>query len=73
MKSINVFLQPTDKYHNQNVWENCAAILAKRSDEELSYYLVELLEWLQDLNWPGALVILDRLKAFSGEKLKKLF
>lgn len=25
------------------------------------------------MNWPGALVILDRLKVFSGEKLKKPF
>ena len=28
-----------------------------------------LLKWLQDLNWPGALLILDRLKIFSGKKL----
>ena len=67
VKSINVFLQPTDKYHNKNVWENCAAILAERSDEELSYYLIELLKWLQDMNWPGAFCISDRMKQYRDE------
>lgn len=73
VENINVFLQPCNKNYNINVWDNCAKILSKRTDDELSPYLVELLDWLQDLNWPGALVILDRLKAFSGEKLKKPF
>ena len=27
---------------------------------------------MQDLNWPGAAVILSRLKTVSGEKLKRL-
>lgn len=36
-------------------------------------YLIELLEWLQDLNWPEALTIAERLKIFSGEKLKDAF
>lgn len=73
VENISVFLQPCNKKYNKNVWDNCAKILSKRTDDELSPYLVELLEWLQDLNWPGALVILDRLKVFSGEKLKKPF
>ncbi len=73
VENINVFLQPCNKKYNKNVWDNCAKILSKRTDDELSPYLVELLDWLQDLNWPGALVILDRLKVFSGKKLKKPF
>lgn len=32
-----------------------------RSDEELLPYMFMLLEWLQDINWPGALIIYDRL------------
>lgn len=36
-----------------SVWDNCAKILSERTDKELSPYLVELLEWLQDLNWLG--------------------
>lgn len=73
IENFNVFLQPCNKNYNKNVWDNCAEILSERTDEELSPYLVELLGWLQDLNWPGALQILDRLKIFSGEKLKRPF
>ena len=56
-----------------SVWECCAQILCEKSDLVLEPYLDRLLEWLQDLNWPGALIILDRLKFFAGEKLKKPF
>ena len=56
-----------------SVWECCAQVLCEKTDMVLEPYLDSLLEWLQDLNWPGALIILDRLKIFSGEKLKKPF
>lgn len=56
-----------------SVWECCAEILARKPDVVLEPYLGDLLKWLQDLNWPGAVVILDRLKTFSGEKLKNPF
>ncbi|MBQ9119946.1 MAG: DivIVA domain-containing protein, partial [Lachnospiraceae bacterium] len=46
-----------------------ALILAEKSDEELSPHLIQLMEWLQDLNWPGAVCIQDRLKAFSKNRL----
>lgn len=65
VKCINVFLQPLHKEHNKNVWENCAKILSQRSDEELSPYLIQLLEWLQDMNWPGAFCILSRMKRYE--------
>lgn len=73
IETINAFIQPCNKKHNKNVWENCAKILSDKTDEELSPYLVELLHWIQDLNWPGALIILDRLKIFSGKRLKRPF
>ena len=38
-------------------------------DEELAPYLIELMEWLQDMNWPGAFCILDRLKKMTGDSL----
>jgi len=56
-----------------SVWECCAQILCEKTDLVLEPYLDRLLEWLQDLNWPGALLILDRLKIFSGKKLKTPF
>lgn len=56
-----------------SVWECCAQVLCEKSDMILEPYLDNLLEWLQDLNWPGALLILERLKFFSGKKMKKAF
>ena len=65
VQSINVFLQPCNSTINKNVWENCAIVLAEKSDEDLSPYLGELLAWLQDMNWPGAFRILNRLQEYS--------
>lgn len=59
------FIQPLTPKHNKNVWENCAVIIAEKSDENPKPYLVELLEWLQDMNWPGAFCILNRLQKYA--------
>lgn len=64
-ENIVPFIQPLTPKHNKNVWENCAIIISQKSDEKIKPYLVELLEWLQDMNWPGALCILDRLCKYS--------
>ncbi len=64
-ENIVPFIQPLTPKHNKNVWENCAVIISQKSDEEIKPYLVELLEWLQDMNWPGAFCILDRLCKYS--------
>lgn len=56
-----------------SVWEQCAIILSEKTDDELVPYLTSILQWLYDLNWPGALTILNRLKKFSGKQLKKSF
>lgn len=67
---LNVFMQPMDKQFNKNIWENCAVILSGKEDELLTPYLFELLDWLQDLNWPGSIVILERLQKYQDyEKL----
>ena len=68
MDTIIPFIQPLTPKHNKNVWENCAAIIAEKSDDDLSPYLVELLEWLQDMNWPGAFGILNRLQKYSDKQ-----
>lgn len=65
MKTIIPFIQPLTPKHNKNVWENCAVIIAEKSDQKLASHLIELLEWLQDMNWPGAFCILDRLKKYA--------
>ena len=56
---LSVFLQPRE---SKSVWENCARVLIEKSDLELELYLIDLFKWLQDMNWPGAELIYDRLK-----------
>lgn len=65
IRCINVFLQPGHAGHVKNVWDNCAKILYQKSDEELRPYLCEMLEWLEDSNWPGYFTILDRLMKYK--------
>ena len=64
IKCINVFLQPGLPY-GKSVWNNCAKILSERTNEELSPYLIDLMEWLQDMNWPGAFDIYARIKRMN--------
>ena len=66
--NIEAFLQP-GKPFGKSVWENCAKILYKKTDSELLPYISQLLEWLQDLNWPGADIIYQRLLNFPEEKI----
>ena len=40
--------------------------LALASDAEVSEKLIELLEWVQDINWPVAPLICDRLKKIGS-------
>lgn len=70
IKNLSLLIMPPAA---PSVWEQCANILAEKSDNELEPFLGNLLEWMQDLNWPGALIIMDRLKVFSGTKLKAPF
>lgn len=66
---ISKFIQP-EEYGNKSIWENCAIILSSKTDGELEPYVSKLLEWLQDINWPGAMTIAKRLKIYSGRELK---
>ena len=65
VKCINVFILPEHLECSKNVWENCAKILAGRTDKELVPYLTDILLWIEDMNWPGAMIILERMKKFS--------
>lgn len=64
---IEVFLQPGPPY-GKRVWDKCAEILSEKTDEELSPYLVELMEWLKDMDWPGAYCVLERLKRYKDSE-----
>lgn len=68
VKCFNVFLQPGHSKYKKNVWDNCAMILAEKTDAELRPYVRELFEWLADLNWPGAFCIWDRLKQYEDQE-----
>lgn len=69
IKCYSVFLQPFGLKHSKDVWENCAKILSSFPDEILQYCSRGMLEWLGDINWPGAEIILDRLIEFSDTSL----
>ena len=69
IEDISELIQPD--VGGKSAWDNCAKVLCKKTDEQLEPYLCGLLEWIQDINWPGAMLILGRLKHFSGIKLKE--
>ena len=69
IKCFNVFFQPGCSFYGKNVWDNCARIISEKTDEELAPYLPEMMEWLQDMNWPGAFCILERVKKYEGRGL----
>lgn len=60
VKDISIFIQPEG---DKSIWENCAKVIASKKNEELRQYLKELFDWISDLNWPGALIILEKLKS----------
>ena len=63
IKNLFPFIQPiiVPPEASKMVWEPCAKVVAMRSDEELEPFMFMLLEWIQDLNWPGATIIYNRL------------
>lgn len=66
VSDLYVFIQPVSPDYHKNVWENCAKIRCKHSDTALEPYLTALLKWLQDLTWPGALRIMERLSTYQN-------
>lgn len=67
IKHLSVLIQPIE---SKSLWENCAKVLVEKSDEELCPYFTELFKWLKDLNWPGAYLIYDRLKAVPSKDIE---
>ena len=68
VKCIKVFIFPKHERCYKNVWENCAKILANKSDEIIYPYIRDMLEWIKDDNIPGSTIILERLKKMSEPK-----
>lgn len=68
IKYLDYFFQPFIDNESKTLWENCALVLSKRTDNELSTWLIQCFAWLQDMNWPGAFIIADRLHKYCDEK-----
>ena len=67
IKNFNVFFQPRSIENCKLVWRNCAIIISSKSDSELLTYIDELFTWIQDINWPGAVLIEERLKEMKDK------
>lgn len=63
MKDISIFMQPGG---DKSIWENCAKVIVNKENKELKKYLKDLFDWISDLNWPGALIILEKLKSMPA-------
>lgn len=64
---VDPFVLPLTSKYNKNIWHNCSIIVSKRDDETLRPYLYRLMQWVEDLNWPGALKVLRRLKQYESD------
>lgn len=64
-RCLEVFFQPIACDYSKDVWANCAIVIAKHSDDELAPYILDMLIWLQDMNWPGAEIIEKRLICYK--------
>lgn len=73
LNDISPLILPIHSKYNKNIWDNCAKIVSNRTDEYLVPYLSKVFEWLQDLNWPGAFIIAERLKTFNGKLLAERY
>ncbi len=67
IKNLSVLFQPIE---SKSIWENCAKVLVSKGNQELDFYLLPMFQWLQDMNWPGAELIYERLKRMPIEQLE---
>ena len=67
---LRSFIMPLGR---KDCWENCAKVMSARPDKEIIEIGLELFEWLQDLNWPGAMVIVSRLETLPMDALRRLY
>ena len=58
IKHLSVLIQP---FEGKDLWENCAIVIAEKDDKTLERYLIKLFKWIADQNWPGAVIIYERI------------
>ena len=54
----NIFILPIE---GKAYWENCAKILVQLDNDKFIQLFPKILEWFQDLNWPGGITILNKV------------
>ena len=76
--AVNEILAHTDEYdvaelilpaREKGLFQRCAFIISKMPIDFIAKHAVELMEWFQDLNWPGAALIQQRLILFSKTEM----
>lgn len=74
LSEINYLIQPNGK----DCWHNAAIVISnivnknKNSIQEEEEVLFSLIEWAKDLNWPGALIIVDILTLLDENLVVKI-
>lgn len=62
---LYMLLQP----NNKDCWENAAITLKKIGYPRIKKIFPELIIWLQDINWPGATVVMEILSKIDKDEL----
>lgn len=55
---------------NKTCWENAAIVISRKNDQILIENIEEILVWFQDMNWPGAKILRDRLSKLDKSLMK---
>lgn len=66
LKWLGHLFQPSIGNESKSLWKNCALVISKKTDEQLNPWLIDCFIWLQDINWPGAEMIANRLKIMEN-------
>lgn len=67
---VKLLIQPQDLNLQ---WDKCAIIITKMEYQAVKPFLNALFEWLQDMNWPGALIIRDFLLTIPQDEFKRSY
>ena len=66
---LTILLQPALPY-GKDYWENSAKVLFIIGYPKIKNIIPGLFEWLQDMNWPGALIVKELLLHLPIDVLK---
>lgn len=67
---VKLLIQPQDLNLQ---WDKCAIIITKMGYQVVKPFLIDLFEWLQDMNWPGALTIRSFLLTIPKDEFDQLY